>query len=191
MLYYRALTHGLAPLPEANAQVRAALAARASDAGGWQALHAGAGRARSGGRRTHTCHRCATHPARARSARDHRAANLRVAATGATCARDPGAVCITTADRVLNFTRASSTGSMPCSRRVSSTRCGRCVARGDLHRDLPSMRAVGYRQTVGACRRASRVRRGRGRGQAGDPQPGQAPTDMAAGRFRDRVDKWP
>ena len=39
MLYYRALTHGLAPLPEATPQVRAALAARASDAGGWQALH--------------------------------------------------------------------------------------------------------------------------------------------------------
>jgi tRNA dimethylallyltransferase len=39
MLYYRALTHGLAPLPEADPQVRAALETRAREHG-WPALHA-------------------------------------------------------------------------------------------------------------------------------------------------------
>ena len=39
MLYYRALTHGLAPLPEADSQVRAALDLVAQSTG-WPALHA-------------------------------------------------------------------------------------------------------------------------------------------------------
>jgi tRNA dimethylallyltransferase len=39
MLYYRALTHGLAPMPEADPEVRAALDAVAQNAG-WPALHA-------------------------------------------------------------------------------------------------------------------------------------------------------
>jgi tRNA dimethylallyltransferase len=39
MLYFRALTHGLAPLPEADPQVRSSLDARAQ-ASGWPALHA-------------------------------------------------------------------------------------------------------------------------------------------------------
>lgn len=39
MLYYRALTHGLAPLPEANSAVRAALDMVAQSSG-WPALHA-------------------------------------------------------------------------------------------------------------------------------------------------------
>jgi tRNA dimethylallyltransferase len=39
MLYYRALTHGLAPLPEADSQVRAALDMVAQSTG-WPALHA-------------------------------------------------------------------------------------------------------------------------------------------------------
>ena len=38
MLYFRALTHGLAPLPEADAEVRAAIDAEAR-AHGWPALH--------------------------------------------------------------------------------------------------------------------------------------------------------
>jgi tRNA dimethylallyltransferase len=43
MLYFRALTHGLAPLPEANPEVRAALDAEARVTG-WPALHAALGR---------------------------------------------------------------------------------------------------------------------------------------------------
>jgi tRNA dimethylallyltransferase len=39
MLYFRALLHGLAELPQADAQLRAALAARAAELG-WPALHA-------------------------------------------------------------------------------------------------------------------------------------------------------
>jgi tRNA dimethylallyltransferase len=39
MLYFRALTHGLAPLPEADPAVRALIEARARDLG-WPALHA-------------------------------------------------------------------------------------------------------------------------------------------------------
>jgi tRNA dimethylallyltransferase len=39
MLYFRALTHGLAPLPEADAVVRAQIDAQAREAG-WPALHA-------------------------------------------------------------------------------------------------------------------------------------------------------
>jgi tRNA dimethylallyltransferase len=39
MLYYRALTHGLAPLPEADPTVRAALDMVAQSAG-WPAMHA-------------------------------------------------------------------------------------------------------------------------------------------------------
>ena len=39
MLYFRALTRGIAPLPEANAELRARIDARARDLG-WPALHA-------------------------------------------------------------------------------------------------------------------------------------------------------
>jgi tRNA dimethylallyltransferase len=40
MLYFRALLRGIAPMPEADAQVRARLDQRAAQTGGWQALHA-------------------------------------------------------------------------------------------------------------------------------------------------------
>ena len=183
MLYFRALTHGLAPLPEADAQVRAALDARARANGAGRHCTRNSPHVDPEAGGAHPSERRAAHPARARSA-----------------TRSPASACPTcSSSRRPAPSRWRGLRCCPLSRAELYERIERRFdamlaagfldevralrARGDLHRDLPSLRAVGYRQLWehldGAC---ARVRDGRGRREAGHAQPGQAPTDVAAGR---------
>jgi tRNA dimethylallyltransferase len=154
MLYYRALTNGLAPLPEANAQLRAALAIRAEAAGGWAALHAdlrvidpvAAGRIRANDaqriQRALEVHELTGQPI----------SELQKLAVPASVelARF---VLLPLAREELYARIAQRFDSMLDAGFVDEVR--RLHARGDLHADLPSMRAVGYRQlwnyVAGGC----------------------------------------
>ena len=144
MLYFRALTHGLAPLPSANAEVRSALNARAARAG-WPALHAELAQ---------------LDPAAAARIRPLDAQRIQRALevmqlTGAKLSdlqrqAEPAPL------RLARFAL------MPCERAQLYERIDarfdamiaagfveevrRLHARGDLDPDLPSLRAVGYRQ---------------------------------------------
>jgi tRNA dimethylallyltransferase len=144
MLYFRALTQGIAPLPEANPEVRARIDARARQ-GGWPALHA---------------ELAAQDPeaaARIRPAdgqRIQRALEV-LELTGEPLSRlqkmaEPAPIT------------AAAFALLPCERAELYRRIDRRFlemmevgfldevralnARGDLHPDLPSLRAVGYRQ---------------------------------------------
>jgi tRNA dimethylallyltransferase len=144
MLYFRALTQGIAPLPEANAEVRARIDGRAREIG-WPALHA----------------ELAAHDpdaaARIRPAdgqRIQRALEV-LELTGQPLSRlqklaEPSALTLASFalqpfDRVELYRRIDV-------RFLEMMDCGfldevRALrARGDLDADLPSLRAVGYRQ---------------------------------------------
>jgi hypothetical protein len=66
MLYVKALREGLAELPQADPELRAAIDAEAA-AQGWPALHAELARTRPGHSGAPQAHRCPAHPARRRS----------------------------------------------------------------------------------------------------------------------------
>ena len=144
MLYYRALTHGLAPLPEADARVRATLEARASKQG-WAALHA---------------ELAALDPAAGDKIRPNDAQRIQRALE----------VHALTGQRISDLQRLARPAPvalarfalLPVSRAELYDRIERRFdamlaagfldevrslhERGDLHGDLPSLRAVGYRQ---------------------------------------------
>jgi tRNA dimethylallyltransferase len=154
MLYYRALTHGLAPLPEANAQLRAALSARAEAAGGWATLHAelraldpvAATRIRANDvqriQRALEVHALTGRPI----------SELQKHAVPASIELARFAL-LPLARGELYARIEQRFDSMLDAGFVDEVR--RLHARGDLHADLPSMRAVGYRQlwdyVAGGC----------------------------------------
>jgi tRNA dimethylallyltransferase len=144
MLYFRALTHGLAPLPQADAAVRAAIDAEARESG-WAAMHAQLAQ---------------VDPAAAGKIRPLDAQRVQRALE----------VWRLTGERLSDLQlRAEASpytlarfALMPVSREVLYERIDarfdhmmregfveevrRLHARGDLGPDLPSLRAVGYRQ---------------------------------------------
>jgi len=144
MLYFRALTRGIAPLPEADAAVRAAIAERAGRLG-WPALHAELGD------------------------RDPEAAARIQPADGQRIQRALEVLELT-GERLSELQKRAeppplsfaSFALLPCARDELYSRIdARFVAmmdqgfldevralreRGDLHADLPSLRSVGYRQ---------------------------------------------
>jgi len=144
MLYFRALRHGMAPLPEANADVRARLDRRAREHG-WRALHAELARLDP--------------PAAARihetdSQRIQRALEV-IELTGRRLSElhaetDAGgrryaAFALLPFERDALYQRIDARfEAMIAAGLVDEVRALR--ARGDLSPDLPSMRSVGYRQ---------------------------------------------
>ncbi|MCW5257655.1 tRNA (adenosine(37)-N6)-dimethylallyltransferase MiaA [Verminephrobacter aporrectodeae subsp. tuberculatae] len=145
MLYFRALFDGLAPMPPADAQLRAQLQARA-DAQGWPALHAELARADPV---------TAARLAPGDGQRIQRALEVWLLsgrplsdfhAQGA-CAglRACALFSLEPQDRAWLHARiAQRFDAMLAAGFVDEVRSLR--ARGDLHADLPSMRCVGYRQ---------------------------------------------
>jgi len=144
MLYFRALTQGIAPLPEAHAEVRARIDRRAGEIG-WPALHA------------ELAARDPDAAARIRPAdgqRIQRALEV-LELTGQPLSRlqklaEPSPVTLAAFalqpfERVELYRRIDA-------RFLEMMACGfldevRALrARGDLNADLPSLRAVGYRQ---------------------------------------------
>lgn len=147
MLYYRALTHGLAPLPEADSAVRAALDQVAQSAG-WPALHAEL------------------------AERDPVAAS-RIQPGDAQRIQRALEVMQLTGERMSDLQRQAEPppvklarfALVPVAREVLYQRIHArfdemmaaglldevraLYVRGDLHPDLPSLRAVGYRQLWG------------------------------------------
>lgn len=146
MLYFRALQSGLAPLPAADPQVRAALDARAAREG-WPALHAELARrdpaaaARIQPRDRQRIQRALEvieltgRPASALHRQDLRGASrpgdLKLVLA-------PGDRAAMAARIETRFARMMELGLLDEVRRLHG--------RGDLHGDLPSMRSVGYRQ---------------------------------------------
>ena len=144
MLYYRALTHGLAPLPEADAHVRATLEARAGERG-WAALHAelavldpvaGAKIQPNDAQRIQRA-------LEVHALTGQRMSELQRLATPApvTLAR----FALLPVPRAELYDRVERRfDAMLAAGLVDEVRSLR--DRGDLHGDLPSLRAVGYRQ---------------------------------------------
>jgi tRNA dimethylallyltransferase len=144
MLYFRALTHGLAPLPEASPAVRARIDARARELG-WPALHA---------------ELAALDPAAAARIRPLDAQRIQRALevlelTGKRMSdlqrlAEPAAVTLARfalmpVEREQLYERINARfDSMIAAGLLDEVQ--RLRARGDLHGDLPSLRAVGYRQ---------------------------------------------
>jgi tRNA dimethylallyltransferase len=144
MLYFRALTHGLAPLPEASPAVRAGIDARARELG-WPALHA---------------ELAALDPAAAARIRPLDAQRIQRALevlelTGQRMSdlqglAEPAAVTLARfalmpLEREQLYERINARfDSMIAAGLLDEVQ--RLRARGDLHGDLPSLRAVGYRQ---------------------------------------------
>ncbi len=144
MLYFRALTQGIAPLPEANADVRAAIDAEARVAG-WPALHAELAR---------------LDPEAAARIRPADAQRIQRALEVMRLTGRPLSELQKLAEpSMLRLERYSL---LPCGRQELYARIHvrfdemlgeglvdevrRLHGRGDLRADLPSMRAVGYRQ---------------------------------------------
>jgi tRNA dimethylallyltransferase len=144
MLYFRALTHGLAPLPVADAAVRAAIDAQARSSG-WEALHAELAR---------------VDPEAAARIRPHDAQRIQRALevwrlTGQRISdlqrrAEPAPLrlarfALMPVDRATLYQRIDARfDAMLQSGLVEEVR--RLRSRGDLTPDLPSLRAVGYRQ---------------------------------------------
>jgi len=153
MLYFRALVHGIAPLPEADAAARARIDARAARHG-WRALHAEL------------------------AARDPLAAARIRPADGQRIQRALEVIELT-GERLSDLQRRAEPAPVPLAafalvprdrlalyRRIDQRFLAMLEegfleevralrARGDLHPDLPSLRSVGYRQLwahlEGAC----------------------------------------
>ena len=145
LLYLRALRDGLSALPRADREVRAELDREAAQHG-WSALHERLRRLDPAAAAADCAERPAAHPARARGARADRAADQRAATRGTTRARRGG---------LGDCARAGRQGELGAriERRFDAmvahgfvAEVERLRARGDLRADLPSMRAVGYRQ---------------------------------------------
>jgi tRNA dimethylallyltransferase len=148
VLYYRALRDGLAPLPAADPIVRAELAARAAQVG-WPALHAELADADpEAGVRIHP------HDAQ-RIQRALEVLRLTGVPLSSHWARTTHSglalqtLALIPADRAWLHRRiAQRLEAMFATGFVEEV--ARLQARGDLHADLPALRAVGYRQ-VWAC----------------------------------------
>lgn len=164
MLYFDALQHGLSPLPSADPELRAELEARAAREG-WGVLHDEL-------KRVDPAAAARIHPNDPQ--RIQRALEVfRLTGVPLTELQGRGAVQAVT-DRYINIAlapadRAELHGIIES--RFRSMLAGgfleevrRLRARGDLHRGLPSMRAVGYRQLwehlEGACGLEEAERRG-------------------------------
>jgi len=148
VLYYRALRDGLAPLPAADPIVRAELTARAAQVG-WPALHAElADVDPEAGARIHP------HDAQRiqRALEVLRLTGASLSSHWARAARSGLALhtlALMPADRAWLHQRiAQRLEAMFAAGFVAEV--ARLRARGDLHADLPALRAVGYRQ-VWAC----------------------------------------
>jgi tRNA dimethylallyltransferase len=144
MLYYRALTHGLAPLPEADPQVRATIDARARTHG-WHALHAelAALDPAAGARiRPNDAQRIQ------RALEVHAITGQRISELQQQATPAPLALVrfvLLPVPRVDLYERIDRRfDEMLAAGFVAEVRT--LQARGDLHADLPSLRAVGYRQ---------------------------------------------
>ena len=153
LLYFRALLRGIAPLPEADPEVRAAIDARARQAG-WPALHA---------------ELAARDPEAAARIRPNDGQRIQralevLALTGQPLsalqrqAEPPpfrlAAFALVPADRQQLYARIDARFlAMMDEGLLDEVR--RLRARGDLHAELPSLRSVGYRQLwahlAGAC----------------------------------------
>ena len=184
MLYFRALTRGpRGPSARAARDLRREIEERAAR-DGWPALHARARARRSGDRGAHRAHRRATHPARARGAPPlgpHAHPN---------CTREDAARAL--ALRGAHASR-SSPRIAPCctgASRSASTRCShaglvggaaRACARAMRSRaDMPSMRAVGYRQAWEVLEGRAPTGDARGARHRGHAPARQAPAHVAA-----------
>jgi tRNA dimethylallyltransferase len=145
MLYFRALERGLAALPTASAEVRARIDRRAAELG-WPALHSELARVDpAAARRIHP-----NDPQRIQRALEvYESSGLALSDHLATGSGDSGVryhkIALVPPDRVvlseriaLRFRHMLDAGLVDEVRRLR--------ARGDLNVDLPSMRAVGYRQ---------------------------------------------
>jgi tRNA dimethylallyltransferase len=146
MLYFKALFDGLDALPEADAAIRAELDARAAREG-WPALHA-----ELASIDPKTAARLAPHD----SQRIQRALEVQritgrplSASHTAPAGHRPPLIALEPRDRAWLHERiAQRFAAMLEAGLVDEVR--RLRARGDLHADLPSMRAVGYRQAWAA-----------------------------------------
>ena len=146
MLYFRALQSGLAALPPAAPELRAALAARAAS-GGWPALHAELARvdpvaaARIRPRDAQRIQRALeVHAVTGRPLSELQREDLRGAAGGSYLK-----LVLAPADRaVLNAELAQRFDAMLAQGFVAEVEG--LYGRGDLDPQLPALRAVGYRQ---------------------------------------------
>ena len=147
MLYFKALFDGLDAMPESDATVRAAIDARAASAG-WPALHAELATLDP-----KTANRLAPNDAQRiqRALEVHAISGRPLSAwhTDRPRAEPPPLISLEPGDRAWLHARIGERfAAMLDAGLVDEVRALR--ARGDLHRDLPSMRAVGYRQTWAA-----------------------------------------
>ena len=143
MLYFKALFDGLDVLPEADPQVRAELDARARR-DGWPALHAELARVDPA-----AAARIAPLDAQRiqRALEVHRVSGRPLSSwqTGRAARRQPPLIALEPANRGWLHARIEARfAAMLAAGFVAEVEALR--ARGDLHAELPSMRAVGYRQ---------------------------------------------
>ena len=143
-LYFRALQYGLSTLPAADAELRAQLAAEAASVG-WPALH----------ERLRQVDAAAAAKIRPHDAQRIQRALEVIALTGQPMSQQQGAMPAPFAYRVLKLALmparallheriAQRIDAMLAQGFLDEVRALR--ARGDLHADLPALRAVGYRQ---------------------------------------------
>jgi tRNA dimethylallyltransferase len=144
MLYFRALTHGLASLPEADVRVRAGIEARGR-AQGWAALHAELAVADPDAAariRPQDAQRIQ------RALEDHALTGRRISELQRQAVPAPltlARFALLPVARPLLYARIDSRFKDMLDAGLLEEVRG-LAARGDLHADLPSMRAVGYRQ---------------------------------------------
>ncbi len=144
MLYFRALTRGIAPLPEANAGIRARIDAQAREQG-WPTLHArlAALDAESAARIRPSDGQRIQRALEVLELTGRRLSDLQKLAEPASLSMPAFALLPVGREELyrridLRFLEMMRAGFLD---EVRSLR-----ARGDLHADLPSMRSVGYRQ---------------------------------------------
>ena len=147
MLYFKALFEGLDAMPEADGAVRAALDARAANEG-WPALHAALAMIDPV-----TARRLAPNDAQRiqRALEVHTLSGRPLSAwhTDRPRAAPPPLISLEPGDRAWLHARiAERFAAMLATGLVDEVRALR--ARGDLHPELPAMRAVGYRQAWAA-----------------------------------------
>jgi tRNA dimethylallyltransferase len=144
MLYFRALAHGIAPLPEADPQVRARIEERARRSG-WPALHAelAALDPRAAGRIQIADGQRIQRALEVLELTGQRLSDLQTEARPPPCTLS--AFALVPADRAQLYARIDARFlAMMDEGLLDEVRTLR--ARGDLRPDLPSLRAVGYRQ---------------------------------------------
>ncbi len=144
MLYFRALTRGLAPLPEANAELRANIDRRARDRG-WAALHTELSKRdpEAAGRISPSDSQRIQRALEVLELSGQPLSVLQKQAVPAPCRF--ASFALAPKDRGLLYARIDERfDAMMAAGFLEEVR--RLHERADLHADLPSMRAVGYRQ---------------------------------------------